>query len=155
VAWRLSRAEPGRQLVGFAAVARRIPILTVAIAAAGALALSGCGAKTGVVTPDGAALDNGKKQFQQKCGGCHTLADAGTKGTIGPNLDYAYLQPRMNGFDDTSFEALVREQIMTGFEYADPPMPANLVTGKDANDVAAYVAKVAAVDLVKQLQKQQ
>jgi hypothetical protein len=34
-------------------------------------------------------------------------------------------------------------------------MPANLVKGQDANDVAAYVAQVAAVDLVKQLQKQQ
>jgi mono/diheme cytochrome c family protein len=142
-------------LVGFAAVARRIPILTVALAAAGALVLSGCGAKTGVVGPDAADLGNGKTLFQQKCGACHTLADAGAKGVIGPNLDYAYLQPRMNGFDDSSFEALVREQIQAGFEDSEPPMPANLVTGKDANDVAAYVAKVAAVDLVEQLKKQQ
>jgi mono/diheme cytochrome c family protein len=142
-------------LVGFPAVARRIPILTVALAVTGALVLSGCSAKTGVVSPDAADVANGKTKFQQMCGGCHTLADAGTQGTIGPNLDYAYLQPRMNGFDDTSFEALVREQIMAGFEYADPPMPANIVTGKDANDVAAYVAKVAAVGLVDQLKKQQ
>jgi cytochrome c len=142
-------------LVGFPAVARRIPIFTVALAAAGALVLSGCGAKTGVVAAGAADVSKGKTLFQQKCGGCHALADAGAKGTIGPNLDYAYLQPRMNGFDDSSFEALVREQIQAGFEYNNPPMPANLVKGQDANDVAAYVAQVAAVDLVKQLQKQQ
>jgi mono/diheme cytochrome c family protein len=29
----------------------------------------------------------GKVIFTQNCGGCHTLADAGTSGTVGPNLD--------------------------------------------------------------------
>jgi mono/diheme cytochrome c family protein len=29
----------------------------------------------------------GKVIFIQNCGGCHTLADAGTTGTVGPNLD--------------------------------------------------------------------
>jgi mono/diheme cytochrome c family protein len=29
----------------------------------------------------------GKTLFTTNCGGCHTLADAGTSGTIGPNLD--------------------------------------------------------------------
>jgi hypothetical protein len=42
----------------------------------------------------------------------------------------------------------VREQIMLGFPYAHPtPMPANLLKGQDAQDVAAYVASVAAVPL--------
>ncbi len=100
-----------------------------------------------------ADLANGKQLFTATCGACHTLADAGTKGIIGPNLDDAYLQPRLNGFDDTSFEALVREQIEIGFPYARPtPMPAELLKGKDAQDVAAYVASVAAVDLAKQQQ---
>lgn len=32
----------------------------------------------------------GKKIFEQTgCGGCHTLSDAGTSGTVGPNLDQA------------------------------------------------------------------
>jgi len=154
VARRVPRAGRRPELVGFAAVAGRIPFLAVVLAAAAAL-LTGCGAKTGVVTPDNANVENGKKQFQQKCGACHTLADAGTKGAIGPNLDYAYLQPRMNGFDATSFEALVREAIQVGFEHAEPPMPPGIVTGSDANDVAAYVASVAAVDLVDQLKSQQ
>ena len=30
---------------------------------------------------------DGKTIFKAKCGSCHTLADAGTTGTVGPNLD--------------------------------------------------------------------
>ena len=30
---------------------------------------------------------DGKSIFTTSCGACHTLADAGTTGTIGPNLD--------------------------------------------------------------------
>ena len=29
----------------------------------------------------------GKALFTANCGGCHTLQDAGTSGTVGPNLD--------------------------------------------------------------------
>jgi mono/diheme cytochrome c family protein len=31
----------------------------------------------------------GKEIFTPSCGGCHTLADAGTSGAVGPNLDEA------------------------------------------------------------------
>ena len=126
----------------------RRPLATVVLAAVlafGALAASGCGVKTGVAGSGGADLENGKKLFITNCGGCHTLANAGTKGVIGPNLDAAYQQPRENGFDDSSFEALVREQIENGFPYAKPtPMPAGILEGQDAQDVAAYVAAAAA-----------
>ena len=30
---------------------------------------------------------DGKSIFTANCGSCHTLADAGTTGTVGPNLD--------------------------------------------------------------------
>lgn len=126
----------------------RRPLATLAIVAllgGTALAASGCGVQSGVAASGGADLTNGKTLFTATCGGCHTLAEAGTKGTIGPNLDAAYEQPRANGFQDSSFEALVREQIMLGFPFAKPtPMPANLLKGQDAQDVAAYVAAVAA-----------
>jgi mono/diheme cytochrome c family protein len=69
-----------------------------------------------------------KSKFTQTCGGCHTLADAGTKGTVGPNLDQ--LKPD---------EATVEHQIANG----GGPMPAKLLTGQDAKDVAAYVSAVA------------
>ena len=39
----------------------------------------------------------GKGLFQQKCAACHTLADAGTTGTIGPNLDDAFLPRQAAG----------------------------------------------------------
>jgi mono/diheme cytochrome c family protein len=146
VAGRVPTAGPGSELVGFGAVGR--PLATLATAAGlavASLAAAGCGVTSGVAQPGGADLNHGRELFTATCGGCHTLAQAGTKGTIGPNLDAAYEQPRMNGFKDSSFEALVREQIMLGFPYAKPtPMPPHLLKGQDAQDVAAYVAAVAA-----------
>ena len=81
----------------------------------------------------------GKQLFQSKCGGCHTLADAGTHGQQGPNLDDAFSPSRKQGFKQNTVEQVVRDQI----ELAVPPMPQNLVTGSDADSVAAYVASVA------------
>jgi mono/diheme cytochrome c family protein len=128
-------------------VGRPFAILALtAVLGGSSLVAAGCGVQSGVAGSGQADLAKGKTLFAGSCGGCHTLADAGTKGTIGPNLDYAYLQPRLNGFDDTSFEALVREQIEIGFPQARPtPMPPGLLKGADAQDVAAYVASVAAV----------
>jgi cbb3-type cytochrome c oxidase subunit III len=40
-----------------------------------------------VALPTGAGGDDPKLLFQSNCGSCHVLADAGTSGTIGPNLD--------------------------------------------------------------------
>jgi mono/diheme cytochrome c family protein len=111
----------------------------------GTAALSGCGG-TGV--PNAASVDTskGKQLFTATCGSCHTLADAGTTGKIGPDLDSAYFGDRLIGMKDSSFEALVRQQI----DLADPPMPRHLLKGQDANDVAAYVAKVAGVKMAQQ-----
>jgi cbb3-type cytochrome c oxidase subunit III len=103
---------------------------------ASALLAAGCG--TGGITKGG-DQDAGKKLFLAKCGGCHTLADAGTHGTSGPNLDDAFGPSRKQGFEEVTIEQVVRDQI----ELAVPPMPKNLVTGADADDVAAYVAAVA------------
>jgi mono/diheme cytochrome c family protein len=85
---------------------------------------------------------HGKQLFQDpknQCSGCHTLADAGTKGTIGPNLDDAFSSAKAQGFSLSSMIDLVRGQIA----YPEKPMPANLLTGQDASDVAAYIAKCA------------
>jgi mono/diheme cytochrome c family protein len=38
---------------------------------------------------DDAQAAAGKEVFTSNCGGCHTLADAGTNGQQGPNLDEA------------------------------------------------------------------
>src|SRR3954454_9384961 len=109
-------------------------LMVVIVASVVGLA-SACGTSTGVSPPGSADLSNGQTLFKANCGGCHTLAAAGTKGTIGPDLDAAYREPAAEGWERTSFEALVREQIESGAPYAQPaPMPSNLVTGQDARD---------------------
>jgi cbb3-type cytochrome c oxidase subunit III len=104
-----------------------------------AAVLAGCGTG-GKATPLGHAdQDNGQKLFKSNCGGCHTLAAAGTPGTNGPNLDDAFRGSLKQGFKQSTIQNVVLDQIRE----AAPPMPKNLVTGKDAEDVAAYVAAVA------------
>lgn len=103
---------------------------------AGVLVASGCG--TGGLS-EGGDTSAGKRLFSEKCASCHTLADASARGTIGPNLDEAFEYARKQGFDDSTIQQVVRQQIAL----AEPPMPANLVTGDDADAVAAYVARVA------------
>ena len=101
-----------------------------------ALLAAGCG--TGGISKGGDA-SQGKQLFLDKCGGCHTLADAGTHGTQGPNLDDAFAPSLKQGMEQVTIEQVVRDQI----ELAVPPMPQDLVTGSDAGAVAAYVASVA------------
>ena len=45
--------------------------------------------KAEVALPPGAGGNDPKVLFQSNCGSCHVLADAGTSGTVGPNLDQA------------------------------------------------------------------
>ncbi len=97
-------------------------------AAVGILALTGCGGG-GSPTPHRhvpltAFERRGRTLFISTCGRCHTLADAGTGGMVGPALDSPWLASR------------VRETI------ADGPggMPEQLLTGVRAAEVAAYVA---------------
>ena len=109
-----------------------------------ALTVTGCG--TGGVDRD-SNIAGGKELFTSKCGSCHTLADAGTTGKVGPDLDAAFGPSREQGFEESTIRQVVRDQIhypspaqgSPGF----PVMPANLVTGSDADAVSAYVASVA------------
>ena len=100
---------------------------------------TGCGAGTGGIEASGGSTANGKQLFQENCASCHGLADAGSQSKVGPNLDDAFAGPREEGFDESTIREIVADQI----KYAVEPMPQNLVTGKDAADVAAYVASVA------------
>jgi plastocyanin len=103
---------------------------------AGLIAI-GCGTRSG--QPD---LVNGKTLFTQKCGACHTLARANTKGIQGPNLDAAFVSARTNGFGRSGIEGVVFNQI--SHVRRGSIMPNNLVKGQDAKDVAAYVGFAAA-----------
>ena len=83
----------------------------------------------------------GKTLFTQKCGSCHTLNRAATKGTQGPNLDDAFGPAKDKGLDSSTIEGVVHEQI--GLVRRGSEMPKDLVTGDDARNVAAYVGEVA------------
>ncbi len=98
---------------------------------------AGCGAVGRVTSGD---PSDGKALFQQKCGSCHTLADAKTQGAVGPNLDDAFASDKAQGFSLQTMADVVRGQIA----YPEKPMPANLVEGESANSVAVYVAKCSA-----------
>jgi mono/diheme cytochrome c family protein len=113
--------------------ARSIRWLLVAVALAATVALPACGSDSG----DPA---KGKQLFTQRCGACHVLADAGTKGVAGPNLDLAFRRSIQDGLGRDTIEGIVSKQI--ALPQGDE-MPANLVTGSDRENVAAYVAKVA------------
>jgi cbb3-type cytochrome c oxidase subunit III len=111
------------------------------------LAVAGGGCGTGGLSEGGSA-SQGQPIFNEKCGSCHTLRAAGTQGRIGPNLDDAFAQSRKDGVPDSTIREVVRRQIEfpvpADVSVRVPPMPANLVTGDDADSVADYVASVAA-----------
>jgi mono/diheme cytochrome c family protein len=86
--------------------------------------------------------------FVEKCGTCHALKEAGTQAEVGPDLDAAFRAARESGMDGDTIEGVVESQISNPrFTQPDDPsyMPANLVEGEDATDVAAYVAEFAGV----------
>ena len=94
-----------------------------------------------------ADLIAGKKAFAEKCAACHVLARANAKGVQGPNLDEAFRQALRDGFGRDTIHGVVVDQILYPARVPkDSPayMPAGLVTGKLAQDVASYVASVAA-----------
>jgi mono/diheme cytochrome c family protein len=81
---------------------------------------------------DAARSLSDKDAFAHSCGTCHTLRAAGVTGVVGPDLDRVAHKLTFAG---------VREQIRRGS--LDSSMPANLLTGADADRVARYVARVA------------
>ena len=115
--------------------ARRLLALAAVLLAA--VTASGCGAVKRVTSGD---PSQGKTVFLSNCASCHTLANAGSTGTVGPNLDDAFASDKAQGFSQQTMADLVRGQIA----YAEPPMPTNLVSGSDADDVAVYIALCAA-----------
>jgi cbb3-type cytochrome c oxidase subunit III len=111
-------------------------VLVAALCTAGlAVVLSGCG--TGGYTSEG-SQGSGKKLFVQACGGCHTLADAGTNGKVGPNLDDAFAQAREAGMTSDTFTQVVATQIRFPIEdpvTGAPGMPAVDTTLPSCDDV--------------------
>jgi len=116
-------------------------LLALAALAVVAVAASGCGTST-------ADEQRGRVLFVQKCGTCHAMAQAGTTAQIGPDLDDAFAAAREAGEGGETVEGIVEAQV----EFPRPSnanpaasMPADLVTGQDLEDVAAYVGRYAGV----------
>ena len=140
------------------------PVQAGALAIGIALLAVACG--TGGIDKGG-DVAAGQKVFTHTCGSCHTLAAAGTTGTIGPNLDNAFSADRTQGYAESSIQQVVADQIRIPLQpvscpstssqastvkcapgspvtpTGSPVMPANLVKGNDLTDVAAFVATCA------------
>ena len=66
-------------------------------------------------------LVSGKKLFASKCGSCHVLSRAGTKGTVGPNLDQhlkaACALPASQSARGKSYQECIRTAIVDPYKF--------------------------------------
>jgi len=135
---RVSQCRPapadGRRTCASARTRRAAGALALA---ALALAAGGCSVKGG----DNPNLILGKQAFVAKCGSCHTLARASTKGIVGPNLDEAFHQALAEGEGRSTIRGVVEMQIKN--PNPEGAMPKDLVSGSLARDVAEYVEQSA------------
>ncbi len=81
----------------------------------------------------------GRELFAHACTVCHTLAAVKSVGRIGPNLDV--LLPTIPTLEQR--KAFVLSTILEGPALGKGNMPADLYVGKEAEDVAEFVAAVA------------
>jgi mono/diheme cytochrome c family protein len=110
-------------------------------AAAAALLLAACGGEIEVSSSDGKQVQQGAELFYERCSGCHSLDQANSHGskppgqlqggerTNGPNFNVRHVSR-----DDALFA------IRNG-GFSGAIMPANIVTGQDAEAVADFLAK--------------
>ncbi|HEX5851712.1 MAG TPA: plastocyanin/azurin family copper-binding protein [Solirubrobacteraceae bacterium] len=99
-----------------------------------ALAAGGCSVKSA----DNANLIAGKQAFVAKCGSCHALARADTKGVVGPNLDDAFRASLAEGLERNSVRGVVEGQVLNPDR--DGVMPKDIAGGATLRNIAAYVA---------------
>lgn len=115
---------------------RRSALAVLLVALVAALVATGCGGNDedeSRSTPQPAEAEQplspeeeqGRNLFVENCGSCHTLDAAGTEGAIGPNLDEAQAD---------------EQEVLAKIAEGPGAMPENLVSGADAQAVAAFVA---------------
>jgi plastocyanin len=103
-----------------------------------ALGVAGCGSVKGA---DNVNLIAGKQAFVAKCGACHAMARAKTKGIVGPNLDAVFKTSLAEGLQRNAVRSVVEGQVQN--PNPEGVMPANLAHGATLSDIAAYVALAA------------
>jgi mono/diheme cytochrome c family protein len=84
--------------------------------------------------------EEGKELFVTNCGSCHTLYKAGTDGVVGPDLDEILAPPSPTPPDASTIEPRVMAAIDNGVQGR---MPADILSGPQAEEVAQFVAEVA------------
>ncbi len=130
--------------LGNRAVTLGIVVLVVFGLAVPAIVLAANGANKASVGVGGVHLNaeqqKGRELFARACGVCHTLAGTRAVGRTGPNLD-------VRVGDDISTpagrKALVLSAIAEGRARGLGQMPALLYQGREAQEVASFVAAVA------------
>jgi hypothetical protein len=121
----------------------RKTITLIAAALAVAFALAACGEQKIEVSPSSSNF-TGASLFSERCAGCHTFRQAATHGsasnirtrerTDGPNFNVRHecLQRVLYAIENGGFSGAI--------------MPANIVVGREAQQVAEFVAKYAGTD---------
>jgi cytochrome c553 len=128
----LHSQTPGARRVTFIGIPILLLLLTVLVPA---LVLAGNDHGHSRVAPGGIKLSaseaRGRRLFAENCATCHTLKAARAVGKVGPNLDVL-----------TPPKVLILDAIAKGRARGNGQMPAQLLTGRDAVEVASFVAQV-------------
>jgi len=118
------------------------PVIVTVLAIAAAFVLAACGfGEAGISVSENDPNYNGAVLFATHCSGCHTLSAAGTQGTGSRGLRTQ--GPNLNQRTETYQDALFAIQ-NGGFSGAI--MPQNIVVGREADEVARFVAKYAGTE---------
>jgi mono/diheme cytochrome c family protein len=117
---------------------RRAIAAALSVVAVGAVACGSQGISSQIASQP-QNVQHGALLFSERCSGCHTLDVVGAQGTTlnvrqrervdGPNFNVRKEEPNN-----------VLYAVRNG-GYSGAIMPENIVVGKDANDVAAFLAK--------------
>ena len=122
-------------------------IASLALATALALGATACGGTRNVELDKGdqanRSINNGANLFVERCSGCHTINSTGSRGSKPTNDNGG--GERTNG-PNFNVRKENKEDILYAIRnggFSGAIMPANIVVGQDAEDVAAYLEKYA------------
>jgi mono/diheme cytochrome c family protein len=122
-------------------MSRPVPALLCCLGLLG-LAVTGCGETVKVPKTD-LAVHHGAVLFKQRCSGCHTLDAAAAQGSTPSGMVQGAERtdgPNFNVRKET------REDVLYAIRnggFSGAIMPANVVVGRDAQDVAQFLEKYA------------
>ena len=117
---------------------RLLPLLLIAAAS---LVVAACGSEGNSVSGQSAAVESGSQLFVARCSGCHTLSAVGAEGSAAKVSSAQRTNgPNFNTRKECSVNVIYAIQ-NGGFSGAI--MPANIVVGKESEQIAAFLAKYA------------